>query len=64
MININDGLPILCEGRYAGPTSVQVEDPSMNNWIEEKGTVALMMAAICVALLWVGTLVVLAEELL
>jgi hypothetical protein len=36
----------------------------MNNWIEEKGTVMLMMAAICVALLWVGTLVVFAEELL
>jgi len=36
----------------------------MNNWIEEKGTAVLMVAAICVALLWVGTLVVLAEELL
>jgi hypothetical protein len=36
----------------------------MNNWIEEKGTAVLMWAGICVALLWVGTLVVLAEELL
>ena len=50
--------------RNAGPTSVQMEDPSMNNWIEEKGTVVLTVAAISVALLWVGTLVVLAEELL
>ena len=33
-------------------------------WIEEKGAVVLVVAAICLTLLWVGTLVVLAEELL
>jgi hypothetical protein len=29
----------------------------MSTWIEEKGTMVLMVAVICVALLWAGTLV-------